>query len=53
MEQNMRFGLVGNIEKKNWADYEQLLKAVFPCFQGQVFFQKPKNIVVFALESCI
>ena len=34
---------VGNTEK-NWADYEQLLKNVFSCFQGQKinlkFFQK-------------
>ena len=31
------FGPVGNTEKKNWADYEQLLRAVFLCFQGQLF----------------
>ena len=24
------FGPVGNTEKKNWADYEQLLRAVTP-----------------------
>ena len=29
------FGPVGNTEKKIWADYEQLLRAVFSCFQGQ------------------
>ena len=29
------FGPVGNTEKKNWADYEQLLRAVFSCFQEQ------------------
>ena len=31
------FGPVGNTEKKKkiGADYEQLLKAVFSCFQGQ------------------
>ena len=26
---------VGNTEKKIWADYEQLLRAVFLCFHGQ------------------
>ena len=39
MEQKMRFGLVLGwlaILKKNvWADYEQLLRLVFSCFQGQ------------------
>ena len=48
------FGLVGNIEKTILADYEQLLRAFFSCFQGQKkvlnFF---KNIVVSALKSCI
>ena len=29
------FGPVGNIEKKNWADYEQLSRVFFSCFQGQ------------------
>jgi len=30
------FGPVGKSEKKSaWADYEQLFRAVFPCFQGQ------------------
>ena len=33
-----------------WADYEQLLRALFSFFQGQIFFE---NIVVFALKSCI
>ena len=33
------FEPVGNTEKKRWgADYEQLLKAVFSCFQGQKKF---------------
>ena len=34
----MRFGLVlGQLAtlKKNWVDYEQLLKVVFSCFQEQ------------------
>ena len=29
------FGPVGNTEKKNWADYEQLLRPFFSCFRGQ------------------
>ena len=30
------FGLVGITEKKEiWADYEQLLRPVFSCFDGQ------------------
>ena len=29
------FGPVGNTEKKNWADYKQLLRVVFSYFQGQ------------------
>ena len=33
------FGPVGITEKKNWADYEQLLRSVFSCFQGQFFFE--------------
>ena len=44
------FGLVGNTEKKIGADYEQLLRLVFSCFQGQFFFL---NIVALALKSCI
>ena len=32
------FGPVGNTEKKNWADYEQLLRSFFSCFQWQIFF---------------
>ena len=29
------FGLFGSTEKKRaWVDYEQLLRAVFSCFQG-------------------
>ena len=35
MEQNMRFGPVGNTEKNIGADYEQLLRPVFSCFPGQ------------------
>ena len=44
------FGPVGNTEKKNWADYEQLLRAVFSCFHRQknIFF---KNIVASALAK--
>ena len=29
------FGLVGIAEKKIGANYEQLLRSFFPCFQGQ------------------
>ena len=30
------FGPIGNTEKKStWANYEQLFRAVFSCFQGQ------------------
>ena len=35
------FGPVGNTEKKNWADYEQLFRVFFSCFQGQ---KKRKNM---------
>ena len=41
MEQKMRFGLVLGrlaILKKMVADYEQLLRAIFSCFQGQNIF---------------
>jgi hypothetical protein len=55
MEKKLRFGLVfwlvDNPEKKNWADYEQLLRAVFSCFQGQKIFRK--KIVASALKGCI
>ena len=43
------FGPVGNTET-NWANYEQLLMAVFLCFHGQNCF---KNILASALKSCI
>ena len=29
------FGPVGNMKKYIWADYEQLLRVFFSCFQGQ------------------
>ena len=34
------FGPIGSTEKKVWADYEQLLRVVFLCFQGKkkIFF---------------
>ena len=42
MEQELRFGLdLGRLvvlEKKVWADYEQLLEVVFSCFQEQKKF---------------
>ena len=51
MEQELIFGLdVGQsavLKKKVWADYEQILRVVFSCFQGQFvlkFFQKHFSI---------
>jgi hypothetical protein len=40
--------------KNNWADYDQLLRVFFSCFQRQKqnIFNK-KNIAAFALKSCI
>jgi hypothetical protein len=39
-----RFGLIlgqlAILKKKFWADYEQLLRAVFSCFQGQKEYLK-------------
>ena len=56
-EKYLRFALVLGwlaIQKKMGADYEQLLRAGFSCFQGQkdlnFFFE---NIVASALKSCI
>ena len=40
------FGPVGNTEKKLGADYEQLLRVVFSCFQGQI------NTLKFFLKYC-
>ena len=40
------FGPVGNTEKKLGANYEQLLRVVFSCFQGQ------KMILDFVLKHC-
>ena len=43
------FGLVGSAEKKIWAGYEQLLRAVFSCFRGQnIFFLKTTYAQLFA-----
>ena len=51
MEQKMIFGLVlgqlAIMKKKMGTDYEQFLRVVFSCFQGQ------KNIVASSLKSCI
>ena len=33
------FGPVGNIEKKVWADYEQLLRTISSCFLVQNFLK--------------
>ena len=39
MGQELRFGLdlgqVAVLKKRLWADYEQLLRVAFSCFQGQ------------------
>ena len=39
MEQELRFGLdfsqLAVLKKRVWAEYEQLLRVVFSCFQGQ------------------
>ena len=44
MEQKLRFWLdFGNSEKKNWANYEQVLRAIYSCFRRQkkrLFFLK-------------
>ena len=45
IEQELRFGPIGSIEKKKvWADYEQLLRVIFSYFGGQkkikIFFKK-------------
>ena len=42
MEQELRFGLdlgwLAVLKKRVWADYEQLLRVIFSCFHGQIFF---------------
>ena len=49
MEQKMRFGLIlgqlAILNKTIWANYEQLLREVFSCFQGQKMFS-------FFLKNC-
>jgi hypothetical protein len=43
MEQELRFGLdLGQsavLKKKVWADYEQLLRVFFSCFEEQKIFK--------------
>ena len=45
MERELRFGLdlgqLAVLKKRVWADYEQLLRVVVSCFQGQ------KNVKIF------
>ena len=56
MEQKLRFGLVLDllaILKKNCADYEQLLRAVFFMFSWAKIYIYFFNIVASALKSCI
>ena len=58
MEHELRLGLdlgrLAVLKKRVWADYEQLLRVFFSCFQGQKKFLKFfKNIVASALKSYI
>ena len=43
MEWELRFGLdlgrLAVLQKRDWADYEQLLRVFFSCFQGQKIIQ--------------
>ena len=50
-----RLGSRASIEKKRLgADYEQLLRAVFSSFRGQIFFLNFfENTIASALKSCI
>ena len=56
IEQKMRFALVlgrlAILKKKIGADYEQLLRAVYSCFQEKSLKFK-KYILASALKSCI
>jgi hypothetical protein len=46
------FGPVGSNEKKNWADYEQLLRPVFPVFRDcSVRTKKLHNIFFIKIGS--
>ena len=49
MEQELRFGLdlsqLAVLKKRVWADYEQLLRVFFSCFQRQ------KNVKIF-FKNC-
>jgi hypothetical protein len=58
MKQEMRIGLdLGRLavlkKKRVWADYEQLLRVFFSCFQGQksmlIFFSFKKLKTIFFL----
>ena len=55
MEQKLIFGLVlgrlAVLMKEIWVKFDQLLRAVFPCFYRQNFLLK--NILASALKSCI
>ena len=47
------FGPVGITEKRKiWADYEHFFRPFFSSVSGQII-QTDKNIVAFALKSCI
>ena len=47
------YGQLGAVLEKMWADYEQLLRAVFHVFIGKKIFYFFGNIVAFAIKSCI
>ena len=55
MKQEMRIGLdlgrLAVLKKRVWADYEQLLRVFFSCFQGQksmlIFFSLKKLKTIF------
>ena len=52
MEQKLRFGLVlGQLAvlKKNWANYEQLLREVYFMFSWAFFFNLPEKYLRFGM----
>ena len=59
MEKNMRFGLIlgqlAILEKKVWADYEQILRAFFSCFhtQKKLFCVRTKKLLNTRYILCV
>jgi hypothetical protein len=50
----MDLGQLAVLKKRVWANYEELLKMFFSCFQGQNLKKKiSKDIETSALKSCI